>query len=212
MIKQAEIVEIPKPKLKVLKKDTTEIKSNPLQKELKRNVISKEINLNTIYKEAVIKYEDENYSDSLILFEKVEHKLTSAKEKLQDEAEFYFYLIKNYMKLGKLKKANSFCDKSLKKEKLDYRIHYLHGILLQENGEFEKAEAAYNKSIYLNNKFPLSYFALANLQMSAGKDSYKKNFQKTAKLVLGLETDEIVKYSDGITAGDLLKQITLHTE
>ena len=92
-------------------------------------------------------------------------------------------------------------------EKLDYRLHYIHGILLQESGKYEEAETAFGKSIYLNNKFPLSFFAAANLQMSLGKNLYERNFRKAAELLSDLDNEQIVKYSDGITAKDLLKQI-----
>lgn len=179
----------------------------PLNK-INLQAVSKSINdLKKIFGEAVEKYYTGNLSESLKLFSELEKELIKTDNKFPYEAELFFYLIKNNFRIGNIKTAFKHCEQILNKEKLDYRLHYIHGILLQENGEYEKAESAFNKSIYLNNKFPLSFFALGNLQKSVGKNSYHRSFHKAAELLLDLQKEEIVKYSDGISAGDLLKQI-----
>lgn len=194
-----------------------------IQKEEKKAVLKKRVeplkkiilhdenkiinDLNKIFGEAVEKYYAGNLNESLKLFSAIEKELIKTGKKFPQELELFFYLIKNNFRTGNIKTAFKHCEQILNKEKLDFRFHYIHGILLQENGEYEKAESAFNKSIYLNNKFPLSFFALGNLQKSAGKISYHRNFHKAAELLLDLQKEQIVKYSDGITAGELLKQI-----
>lgn len=197
------------PSIKSKKTESPVKKNISVKLESKKTVIKEELNLSQLYKKALTEYGKNNFADSLILFDNVEREINNGKVNLEDAAELYFYLVINNIKLGNHAKALKLNETYLVKYNLDYRLHYLHGILLQEEGEFNKAEEALKKSIYLNNKFPLSFFKLANLQLSAGKNSYKRNFEKSVKLLLDLQNDEIIKYSDGITAGNLIKQITL---
>lgn len=210
-IKRNEILE--PPSIKSFRNFTEEKKELSLKKSipLKKAHAKKEDlptkDLNKIYDDAVEKYYSGQLNESLKLFSEIETDIRKTDRKFKQETELYFYLIKNNFRIGNISQASKYCEQILKNEKLDYRLHYIHGILLQENGEYEKAEAAFNKSIYLNNKFALSFFVLGNLQKSIGKISYHRNFHKAAELLMDLEKEKIVKYSDGISAGDLLKQI-----
>lgn len=207
--KNKEKIAPPRPELKIEKKTEREFKKPVKRKDVVVKQIPEDQAINIIYRNAVASYSKSNYSEAIELFEKAENIKISTGKKIEDTAELYFYLVKCYMKIGEHDKAVKKTGDILKIEKLDYRLHYINGLLLQEEGDFDNAEAAFNKSIYLNNKFALSFFALANLQMSSGKNSFLKNLQKSAKLILDLPHDEILKYSDGITAGELLRQIAL---
>lgn len=190
-----------------VKKEISLRKIIPLKKtNLQKEHLQKK-DLYKIYTEAVEKYYLGQLNESLKLFSEIETSNHGTDKKFKHETELFFYLTNSNFRIGNIAKASKFCEQILNKEKLDYRLHYIHGILLQENGEYEKAESAFNKSIYLNNKFALSFFALGNLQKSIGKISYHRNFHKAAELLMDLEKEKIVKYSDGISAGDLLKQI-----
>ena len=211
IIKAAPIKEKLIAKNKIIKNDIHAIKTLPNKRLLNSNASTSKIDINIAYTNAVSEYEKGNYKNSLQLFNEVKSGIGTEKYKFEI-GELYFYLTINFLKLGNFENAFNVCNESLNMENLDYRLHYANGILLHENGKFAEAEAAFNKSIYLNNNFPLSYYELANLQMSLGKNNYKRNFKKVIKLLLDLEPDETIKYSDGLSAKYLLKKIAIFAD
>jgi chemotaxis protein methyltransferase CheR len=114
---------------------------------------------------------------------------------------------RNLADRGKLTEALALCEKAIAEAKLDPAIHYLHGIMLQENNCLEDAIASLKRAVYLDPDFVPANFMLGNLLLRKGnaKDG-KKYFKYTLRLLGNRPDNDILPEADGVTSGRL-KQI-----
>jgi chemotaxis protein methyltransferase CheR len=107
---------------------------------------------------------------------------------------------------GRLDEALAWSERWIVADKLDAVAHYLHAMVLQEQGDREQARRSLERAIYLEPGFVLAHFALGNL---AGHGTHMhRHFQNALELLRQMPATDIVPESDGLTAGRLSEIIT----
>jgi chemotaxis protein methyltransferase CheR len=109
---------------------------------------------------------------------------------------------------GKHAEALDWCQKAIAAEKFNPSYHYLHAVILQEQGQMEKSAAALKKALYLDPDFVLAHFALGSLASMLGHSSESgKHFANALLLLRRYGREEVLPESEGITAGRLSEVI-----
>jgi chemotaxis protein methyltransferase CheR len=110
---------------------------------------------------------------------------------------------------GLLDEALAASERWLAADKLDATAHYLHAMVLQEQGDRGGSRAALQRAVYLQPEFTLAHFALGNhARAEARAGEARRHFANAAQLLHGLPADEPVPESEGLTAGRLREIIT----
>ena len=199
--------------------DTDEIRKTPqqiLNTEINKSPVKptgiKPEKQDQVEKEQKVKNSD--YESALALFnqgkfDEAENKLNNIfanREVISKQA--LCLLIKTKANLGKLNEALALCNKALKTNKLEPNLHFLIANIQQEKGNLAEAILSLKRVIYLDPDFPLAHFSLGNLCLKSGKDLACINHYKNALGILAkLDPDEVLKESDGLTAGRLAEII-----
>ena len=109
---------------------------------------------------------------------------------------------------GKLDDALVWCDHWIAADKLDVAGHYLRGMVLQEQGNFELAQSSLQRAVYLQPDFVPAHFSLGNLAHARSKaDEADKHFANALRLLKNYQPEDIVPESEGLTAGRLIEFI-----
>jgi chemotaxis protein methyltransferase CheR len=117
-------------------------------------------------------------------------------------------LAKAHADRGELGEALEWCDRALLADKLDSRLHYLRGTILQELGQLTDASAAFKKALYLAPQLVMAHFALGYLANRAGTRALaERHFGHALQLLRDYDEDESVPESEGITPGRLAQII-----
>jgi chemotaxis protein methyltransferase CheR len=86
--------------------------------------------------------------------------------------------------------------------------HYLHGMILQEQGRFEDALSAIRRCVYADSKFVLGQYALATLLDRLGQAARAAKVRETVlKLLARCPPDDPIPEGDGLTVGRLLEMV-----
>ena len=110
---------------------------------------------------------------------------------------------------GRHAEALASCERWIAADKLDPSAHYLHGIVLLEQGDTAQARVSLQRAIYVDPGFVLAHYALGNLARAAGNvGEADRHFANALQLLHGHAGDEPVPESDGLTAGRLVECIT----
>ncbi|MGA1864537.1 MAG: tetratricopeptide repeat protein [bacterium] len=113
-----------------------------------------------------------------------------------------------YANQGKLDEAKEWCMQAIKAEKLLPGHYYLHATICQEQGLLEESINSLKKALYLDQDFVLAHFALGNLTQKQGRlDESRKHFKNALSLLVSMNPEEVLPYSEGIQAGSLLEVI-----
>lgn len=113
-----------------------------------------------------------------------------------------------YANQGKLNEAKEWCMQAIKAEKLLPGHYYLHATICQEQGLLEESINSLKKALYLDQDFVLAHFALGNLTQKQGRfDESKKYFKNALSILLSMNPEEVLPYSEGIQAGSLLEVV-----
>jgi len=106
---------------------------------------------------------------------------------------------------GRLAEALVACDEAVRADKLASSLHYLRGLILDESGQFEDAEAAMKRALFIDQRFVLAYFALGHLLRKRGRlRSAKRCFKNAGDLLRECDPAATLPESDGVTARRLL--------
>ena len=109
---------------------------------------------------------------------------------------------------GQLADALAWSERWLAADKMDCAAHYLHAMILAEQGQPEAARRSLNRALYLQPEFALAHFALGNLARAAGNGEAKRHFENALRLLRACAPDEPLPESDGLGAGRLMEIIT----
>ncbi|MCX6027836.1 MAG: protein-glutamate O-methyltransferase [Chloroflexi bacterium] len=86
--------------------------------------------------------------------------------------------------------------------------HYLHGMILQEQGRFEEALAAIRRCVYTDSRFVLGQYALATLLDRLGQATRAATVRETVlNLLERYQPGDPLPDGDGLTAGRLLEMV-----
>ncbi len=111
---------------------------------------------------------------------------------------------------GKLHEAENLCKKAIAAEKLKPAYHYLLATVCQEQGRLKEAVKSFHHALYLDPKFVLAHFSLGNLMQLEGKsDAAERHLRNTLSLLLSMNAEDILPYSEGMSAGKLLELVQI---
>lgn len=153
------------------------------------------------------------YQEALALFEQGDYheaarKLKSEPEPFTVTVESSALLARICANLGELTEAREWAEKAIAADKLNAGLHYLHAIILQEQGATEEAVASLKRALYLDPDFVLAYFALGNLALRQRRfKEADKQFTNVLTLLKRYQNDEVLPLADGLAAGRLKEMI-----
>ena len=161
-----------------------------------------------IYQEALSLYEMRRYEESA---KKLSELLSDVKKNGGDfllSSESMALLAKACANLGRLEKAIKWSRQAVNTEKLNPGHHHLLSTIYQEQGDIKGSIRSLKHALYLDPEFVLAHFALGNLTFKEGRFSESmKHFKNSRALLLSMEPEGILPYSDGMTAGRLIEVI-----
>jgi chemotaxis protein methyltransferase CheR len=124
------------------------------------------------------------------------------------DAQAMALLARAYANQSQLAEARQWCEKALAADKLNAGIHYLHALILQEQGVLDNAVLALKRVLYLDQSFVLAHLALGTLAQQQGKrQEADKHFEDVLALLSAYRQEDILPESEGVTAGRL-REIT----
>lgn len=110
--------------------------------------------------------------------------------------------------LGRLPEAQADCERAIAADRLDPVPYYLLATICDEMGDDPAAASALKQALYLNPRFVLAYFALANVSRRLNRPQQARRcFAQVRDLLAGLEADAVVPESEGLTAGRLAEMV-----
>ncbi len=113
---------------------------------------------------------------------------------------------KIYANKGNLEEAQHWCERAIKRDKLQPEPYYTLSMIYQEHGMLDQATDALKKTIYLDREFVLAHYNLAQLYRQQGSARLAhKSLQNVKRLLEGKPRHEPVPEGDGIVAGRLLQ-------
>lgn len=183
---------------------TTQIEPEPLTLETKENIIEEtklKPNTEILYLKALSLYEQGLYETAI-------ENLLELLLLDQNNIQIIVLLAKAYNNQGKHNKAIEWCQKAIAINKLDASCYYLLASIFQEQNQIEEAIKSLKKAIYIDQNFIMAYFALGtiSLQQINHKES-NKYFENALSLLSTYKQEEILPYSEAITAGRLIEII-----
>ncbi|MBI4042190.1 MAG: chemotaxis protein CheR [Deltaproteobacteria bacterium] len=117
-----------------------------------------------------------------------------------------------YANQGHLSDALEWCEKGIAADKLNLDLYYLRALILEEEGESEKAISTLHQVLYLDPNFIPAHYALGNLLLR--RKNYgeaERHFQLILSLLADAPSEEVLPELEGITAGRL-REIIRATE
>lgn len=119
-------------------------------------------------------------------------------------------LARTLANLGRLGDARELCEKAAGREKLDPGVHYLLATILHEMGQAEEEAAALRRALYLDDGLAVAHFAMGNLASRRGNGlEAKRHFANVLSSLEKMERDELVPFSEGVTAGRMREVVTV---
>jgi len=195
-----------KPKEAFTVPKSTERKINTLDKLRKARVKLKEtedkslkrikpcLSVDKSYERALEYYESRQYEKSVEIISKV---LTKEKNNKNGIA----LLCRIYANQGRLTEALHLIEDALSLDKLNPELHYLHGVILQEEDRLEDAMEALRRAIYLDKEMIAAHFALGNIALRMGKEkSSTQHFNNALSFLEAYEPEDVVPETEGMIA------------
>ena len=157
----------------------------------------------SLYKEALELYDKGYYAETA-------EKITLHLSEKKNDPEAMALLARTFANQGKLNEALKWCEKAITIDKLKPEFYHLYAVILEEQGETNKAMEALKRALYLNPDFALAHFMLGNLTRQQGKIKESNKYFENAQSLLNIhEKDEILPEAEGITAGRLMELIQI---
>jgi len=163
-----------------------------------------------IYQESVNLYKKGRYEESV---EKLTTLLSNSKNSNGTfllKSESMALLSKSLANLGKLDEAQKWSEKAVNTGKLNPGHHYLLATICHEQGRLTESIKSLKHALYLDPRFVLAHFALGNLTRQQDKiNESGKHYKNVLSLLLPMDHEEILPYSEGMTAGRLMETVRL---
>jgi chemotaxis protein methyltransferase CheR len=109
---------------------------------------------------------------------------------------------------GRLPEALTWSERWIAADKIDPVAHYVHAMILGEQGERDAARRSLNRAVYLQPEFALAHFALGNLARGDARSEANRHFENALRLLRAHPPDQPLPESDGLDAGRLVEIIT----
>ena len=161
-----------------------------------------------LYQEALKDYKRGDYAHSVQKLLAIVSKNQNNHNAFLMKTEAMILLAKSYANINDLESARTWCEKAIATEKLNPEIYYLLSTIFQSDGKIEDAVKSLKQSIYLDAEFIMAHFTLGMLQLQKNmRDESSKSMQNALSLLITKDPDEILPYSEGMTAGRLAETI-----
>ncbi|MGR3177462.1 MAG: CheR family methyltransferase [Candidatus Anammoxibacter sp.] len=156
---------------------------------------------NDLYVSALDMFQQGRYDESVKLLLDI----TANKE---DDIKAITLITQSYANKGELDQALEWSNKAISIDKMNPACHYLNATILLEQGRTVEVANALKRTIYLNNDFILAHFMIGNIFSQQGKlKQSDKHFKNALILLSACEPEDILPYSEGMTAGRLTETI-----
>ncbi len=127
----------------------------------------------------------------------------------QDDGSAFCATARSYANQGRLTDAVEWCERAIAADKLNPAYHYLLATIQQELGQTGAAVQSLLRTLYLDSRFVLAHFTLANIRLSQSRHrKASRSFSNALALLRTHPHEEILPESDGLTAGRLAEIIT----
>jgi chemotaxis protein methyltransferase CheR len=112
---------------------------------------------------------------------------------------------------GHWNEALSACDALMRAGALDWRLHLLRALILEQLADSEGCEAALRRAIYLDRKAVLPHYHLG-LFLSRRDDSHgaRRSFRNVLALLDGFSGTHPIEDGDDLTAAQLRESVEMH--
>ncbi len=109
---------------------------------------------------------------------------------------------------GELREAREEIERALRTERLDASLHYLHALILREEGHPDEAMAALRRTLYLDRRHVLAHYALGGLLARGGeRGASLRHLRSAFDLLSSRPADERVDETDPTTVGELVRAV-----
>lgn len=112
---------------------------------------------------------------------------------------------------GKWDAALRACDMVLGKDSLNWRVHYLRALILDQMGDGGNCETALRRAIYLDRRAVLPHYHLGLFLLRAEEtETARRSFRNVLALLEGEADDQVVDEGEDLTAGQLRETVSMH--
>ena len=161
-----------------------------------------------MYQDALGAYSRGDYSQSVKKLLEIVSATQNTHNAFLMKTEAMILLAKSYANIGELGPARIWCENAITTEKLNPEIYYLLSTIFQSAGKIDEAVKSLKQSIYLDPEFVIAHFTLGMLQLQKNMPNESgKSMQNAVSLLRVKDPDEILPFSEGMTAGRLLETI-----
>jgi chemotaxis protein methyltransferase CheR len=121
--------------------------------------------------------------------------------------------VRHWADSGDWEKAARCCEELVKKDNLSARVHFYHGLVLEQMSRHAEAESSLRRAIYLDRQSVLAHYYLGLFLQSRGDPKQAaKSFENALRLLQSLPDTDNFPDADGITARELTKLAAMHLE
>jgi chemotaxis protein methyltransferase CheR len=168
--------------------------------ELKKTTDSQKIK-NYTYDQALQEFNNGAYNESIKVLEcLLEHD--------NGNSEYMLLTARCYTNLKQYDSAITWCEQAIQSNHFDPGNYYLKASILQEQGDVENAIKALNQALYLNPDFIMAYVAIGMIRRKQGRlQDFQKAVNNALYYLKNMEPDQLVPYSDDMTAGRLMNML-----
>jgi len=111
---------------------------------------------------------------------------------------------------GRLGEALTWCNQWLKADRLDAIGHYLHAVILLEQGDIVWADAALQRATFLNGNFIMAHVVRGHVARRQGNhERARKHFVNAQRLLMSLDPQDLVPESEQLTVAHLSETLQL---
>ncbi len=161
-----------------------------------------------LYQEALNDYNQGEYAQSMKKLLSIVSKGASNNNSFLMKTESMILLAKSYANIGELEQARNWCEKAIESEKLNPEIYYLLSTIFQSAGDIDDSVKSLKQSIYLDHEFIMAHFTLGMLLLQKKMPAEsRKSMQNALSLLELADADEILPFSEGMSAGRLIETI-----
>lgn len=133
--------------------------------------------------------------------------LEHMEQKPHDEAACTL-LAQAYANLGQWEEAGRWCHRAIEHDNLALEAYYILALVLQHQGALEEAIGAMKKVVYIDRKYVLGHFSLADLYKRSDQlPRALKSLSNALRLLDDYAAEELLPGSGGVTAGRLREAI-----
>jgi chemotaxis protein methyltransferase CheR len=155
------------------------------------------------------------YEEALALLQagRVDEALTELYEKLDQDPGFvptYYTLGRVYANKGDLAEAQNWCERAIRKDKLQAEPYLILAMIYQQFGLLEMAVDTLKKTLYLEPTLALAHYNLANIyRLQGNTELARRSYQNVQRLLKDRPSDELIPQGDGLTARRLLQLVKM---